>query len=266
MPSAPETLLLSPLQGKSILLAEDNIVNQKLAVRTLANAGAAVELAENGAEALEKLRAGRYDCVLMDIQMPQMDGLEATRRIREDGSAVPIIAMTASALKGDRERCLMAGMNDYISKPFIPNELFQKILEALGERDPVFARFTGPDYEEQKVPALVDLHYLRSVVDNDRENMLDILNTFIERTGGMLSHIEQSAHMECWDDTCGHAALLLGSLTVVRIHPLAEIVLEIEQQARNRENLHTIVPNIHLAIKLYKDAHAVLLKEVNKLS
>ncbi|MGN6511920.1 MAG: PAS domain S-box protein [Chitinophaga sp.] len=266
MPSAPEVLLLPPLQGKSILLAEDNIVNQKLAVRMLANAGAAVELAENGVEALEKLRGGQYDCVLMDIQMPQMDGLEATRKIREDGSAIPIIAMTASALKGDRERCLMAGMNDYISKPFIPNELFQKILEALGERDPAFARFTGPDYEEQQVPAFVDLHYLRSVVDGDRGNMLDILNTFIERTGGILSHIEHSAQLECWDDTSRHAALLLSSLTVVRIHPLAEIVLEIEQQARNREDLHTIVPNIHLAIKLYKDAHEVLLKEVNKLS
>jgi hypothetical protein len=96
--------------------------------------------------------------------------------------------------------------------------------------------------------------------------MLDILNTFIERTGGMLSHIEHSAQLECWDDTSRHAALLLSSLTVVRIHPLAEIVLEIEQQARNREDLHTIVPNIHLAIKLYKDAHEVLLKEVNKLS
>ncbi|MBO9153050.1 PAS domain S-box protein [Chitinophaga sp. GCM10012297] len=259
-------LLLPPLQGKNILLAEDNLVNQKLAIRTLANAGAAVELAENGVEALEKLRSHKYDCILMDIQMPQMDGLEATRKIRDGGSSIPIIAMTASALKGDRERCLMAGMNDYISKPFIPNELFQKILEALGERDPVQHKFTGPDYEEQKVPSMVDLHYLRSVAGDSREYMLDILNTFLERTSGMLCNLENSAQLEDWDETSQHASLLRSSLMVVRIHPMLEMIIEIEQQARNRESLHTILSNIHLAVKLYKDAHAVLQKEVNKLS
>jgi CheY-like chemotaxis protein len=257
---------MPPLKGKNILLAEDNLVNQKLAIRTLANAGAAVELAENGVEALEKLRQHKYDCVLMDIQMPVMDGLEATRKIRDGGSSIPIIAMTASALKGDRERCLLAGMNDYISKPFLPNDLFQKILEALGERDPVFAKFTGPDYEEQKVPAFVDLHYLRSVVDDNPEYLLDILNTFLERTGGTLTHLANSAQLEEWDETSQYASLLRSSLMVVRIHPLSEIILEIEQQARHRENLHTIVPNIHLAIKLYRDAQSVLQKEVDKLS
>ncbi|RPD38555.1 PAS domain S-box protein [Chitinophaga barathri] len=264
--ASKETLLLPPLQGKNILLAEDNLVNQKLAIRTLANAGAAVELAENGLEALEKLRHHKYDCILMDIQMPEMDGLEATRKIRDSGSAIPIIAMTASALKGDRERCLLAGMNDYISKPFIPNDLFQKILEALGERDPVFAKFTGPDYEEQRVPSLVDLRYLRDVVDDNPEYMLDILNTFLERTDSMLTNMENSAQLEAWDETSQHAGLLRSSLMVVRIQPLSAIVHEIEQQARNRESLHTVLPNIHLAIKLYKDAHSVLLKEVNKLS
>ncbi|WP_346316892.1 PAS domain S-box protein [Chitinophaga sp. YIM B06452] len=264
--SRRESLLIPPLQGKNILLAEDNLVNQKLAIRTLANAGAAVELAENGVEALEKLRQQKYDCVLMDIQMPEMDGLEATRKIRDGGSSIPIIAMTASALKGDRERCLLAGMNDYISKPFLPNDLFQKILEALGERDPVFAKFTGPDYEEQKVPAFVDLHYLRSVVDDNPEYLLDILHTFLERTGGTFTHLANSAQLEEWDETSQYASLIRSSLMVVRIHPLSEIILEIEQQARNRENLHTIVPNIHLAIKLYRDAQSVLQREVEKLS
>ncbi len=104
-----------------ILLAEDNPVNRKLAVRLLEKMGHQVVVANNGREALERLEAEAFDLVLMDVQMPELDGLEATRQIRQKeartGKHLPIIAMTAHAMKGDRERCLAAGMDDYISKP-----------------------------------------------------------------------------------------------------------------------------------------------------
>jgi len=114
-----------------ILLAEDNPVNQKLAVMMLTKAGYSVEVAGNGLLAVEIFTRNpqHYDLILMDIQMPEMDGLEAARRIRDHGfSDIPIIAMTANAMKGDREKCLEAGMNDYISKP-IKREIVFKILE-----------------------------------------------------------------------------------------------------------------------------------------
>ncbi len=114
-----------------ILLVEDNLVNQKLATIMLSKAGYTVELAANGRLAVEIFTRNPdlYDIILMDIQMPEMDGLEATRQIREKGfHDVPIVAMTANAMKGDREKCLEAGMNDYISKP-IKRELVFKILE-----------------------------------------------------------------------------------------------------------------------------------------
>jgi two-component system, sensor histidine kinase and response regulator len=110
-----------------ILLVEDNPVNQLLAVRLLEKRGHSVTLAGNGKEALATLEKNTFDLVFMDVQMPQMDGFEATVAIREkeraSGDHLPIIAMTAHAMAGDRERCLKAGMDDYISKPIRPQEL-----------------------------------------------------------------------------------------------------------------------------------------------
>jgi CheY-like chemotaxis protein len=111
-----------------ILLVEDNAVNQTLAVRLLEKRGYTVAVTGNGREALARLAQEEFELVLMDMQMPEMDGFEATAAIREmeksSGRHMPIVAMTANALKGDEERCLAAGMDAYISKPIRTNELF----------------------------------------------------------------------------------------------------------------------------------------------
>ena len=117
-------------QGMRILLAEDNPVNQKLAVVLLQKAGFSVDVVDNGLQAVARVKEGKYNAVLMDVQMPEMDGLEATMHIRQEakpGEHIPIIAMTAHALKGDRERCLEAGMDDYVSKPLDSRLLMKKL-------------------------------------------------------------------------------------------------------------------------------------------
>ena len=125
----------------NILLAEDSLVNQKLAIALLEGQGHTVTLANNGLEAVAAIETHRFDLVLMDVQMPEMDGLEATASIRarekEAGMRVPIVAMTAHALKGDRERCLDAGMDSYIAKPIRAEELFETIDRVLIDRRPV---------------------------------------------------------------------------------------------------------------------------------
>ncbi|MBT3313919.1 MAG: response regulator [Anaerolineae bacterium] len=121
------TDFLSCLYGREV---EDNPVNQKVALALLQKAGHSVDIANNGKEAIEMLQKKKYGLVLMDIQMPIMGGFEATRQIRAseaEESHIPIIAMTAHAMKGDRERCIKAGMDDYISKPIDKRSLFTTV-------------------------------------------------------------------------------------------------------------------------------------------
>ena len=119
-----------------VLLTEDNLVNQRLALRLLEKRGHSVVIANNGREAVDALHHDKFDVVLMDVQMPEMDGFEATRLIRarerDSGGHVPIVAMTAHAMKGDRERCLEIGMDSYIAKPLVPNELLEAIESLAG--------------------------------------------------------------------------------------------------------------------------------------
>ena len=127
--TGPEMAQQNPLR---ILLVEDNLVNQRLALRLLQQMGYRADLAANGLEAIEAVNRQQYDVVLMDVQMPEMDGLEATRRIRKAKSFIQprIVAMTANAMQGDREMCLAAGMDDYINKPIRTDELVGALREA----------------------------------------------------------------------------------------------------------------------------------------
>ena len=121
----------TPVRDWRVLLAEDNLINQRIMASMLGRWGCAVTIAPDGQAALEALETQSFDVVLMDVQMPRMGGFEATRRIREkeqrSGAHVPIVALTAHAMTGDRARCLEAGMDDYLSKPLRSGELLEKL-------------------------------------------------------------------------------------------------------------------------------------------
>lgn len=127
--SQREVKALGKIKGANILLVEDNEINQEIALELLGQAGLKVTLAKNGQEAVDKVSQADFDCVLMDCQMPVMDGYEATITIRKNKkfASLPIVAMTANAMQGDKEKCLAAGMNDHVSKPINTQELFSTI-------------------------------------------------------------------------------------------------------------------------------------------
>lgn len=132
LPTSQTSVLIAPEPLRSrVLLAEDNVVNQRLAARILEKGGHSVIVVSNGLEALDVLQIETIDVVLMDVQMPEMDGLETTMAIRRSeigkNRHIPIIAMTAHAMTGDRERCITAGMDGYISKPIRANDLLSMI-------------------------------------------------------------------------------------------------------------------------------------------
>jgi CheY-like chemotaxis protein len=133
---------LATIKGARVLLVEDNELNQEVATELLRDAGLVVDLAENGQLALDKLKAVDYDIVLMDMQMPVMDGVTATREIRKDErfKDLAIVAMTANAMRADRDRCIAAGMNDHIAKPIEPEDLWQALLKWIKPKHVMSAR------------------------------------------------------------------------------------------------------------------------------
>jgi two-component system sensor histidine kinase/response regulator len=139
---------LGTIAGARILLVEDNELNQEVALELLREAGLVVDLAENGQIALDRLAVDRYDLVLMDMQMPVMDGVTATEEIRKLPAlgALPVVAMTANAMQGDRDRCLAAGMNDHIAKPIEPEDLWKALLKWIAPRQP--GNFAKPGYPD----------------------------------------------------------------------------------------------------------------------
>jgi PAS domain S-box-containing protein len=183
------------VHGLNILLAEDNPVNQKLAVRLLEKAGHRVTSAATGAEALsawEKMSDVEFDLVLMDIQMPEMDGTEATTAIRtrenSTGKHIPIIAMTAHAMRGDKEKYLAGGIDGYVSKPIHPARLFAEIERVLAEKSGDAMMSTHPQGEGERL----DRTAMLERVEGDHELLVEILNLFLEDAPRLLTAMHEA--------------------------------------------------------------------------
>jgi CheY-like chemotaxis protein len=187
-PVAPKNPLTLPL-----LLVEDNIVNQRLALRMLRKRGYAVVVANNGQEALAALAREKFALILMDVQMPVMDGFAVTAVIRQQeqstGGHIPIVALTAHAMNGDRERCLAAGMDAYLSKPFQAQQLCQ-VIESLV---PSLPPSTQTEANDESLPeAVFDQRAVLERVEGDVELLREIVGLFFKETPELLSTIRES--------------------------------------------------------------------------
>ena len=224
------------LNGKRILVAEDNIFNQQVASELLQSAGASVHLANNGHEAVDMVCRESYDAVLMDLQMPEMDGLEATRAIRANAAIrhMLIIAMTANAGEEDRQRCRDAGMDDFISKPFQPDNLFTVLARRLGIL-PTTKIATDTAGTAVAAPAAIDLGVLAANVGNDPGKVRRFAQLFVSATRAALESADGpvgEAQIEQLSEL-GHR--LKSSSRTVGAHQLADLCLRLEKIKESRD-------------------------------
>ena len=217
-----------------ILLAEDNMVNQKVAMRILEKGGHRIDAVADGREALEAVNRVQYDIVLMDVQMPEMDGYTATQEIRNPRSAVrniPVIAMTAHAMKGDREKCLAAGMDDYISKPVKPKELLEMVERWAGKQ--VLHPLMSNDKPRDPISSPVDIKHLQEITGGDSAFEREIAALFLKDTVEHLSGLKKAINEENGSALERAAHTVKGAALNMGAEKFGELALALETKGKS---------------------------------
>ncbi len=238
---AEETdLSVTLLEGLSVLLVEDNEMNQLYACTILEEWGTRVTVAGDGKAALEALNHTEVDIILMDMQLPVMNGLEASRAIRDElKSTIPIIALTANAIKGDNERCLQAGMNDYISKPFEPAHLFQKMAQLTRNADrkvlslPIGTMQGEPaplptTLSKPSTPKIFDLSQLEKNFNGNTKFIQKVLKVFHKETPQLVGQLNQSLAQQDWQSVSRVAHKLKSSVGLMGIHVISHEIQNLD--------------------------------------
>ncbi|MCP4633664.1 MAG: response regulator [candidate division Zixibacteria bacterium] len=226
----------------SVLLVEDNPVNQKLASHLLRKKGCSVVLAENGEKALQATDENYFDIILMDIQMPVMDGMEATKAIREkektSGYHVPIIAMTANAMKGDKEKCLNIGMDGYVSKPIRPVDLFdeiERLIPITSGNNHIKGRKNAR--RDEKTVNLLEFNIDAALecVDGDRELLAEIVQIFLDTYRILLSDMKNAIKKGESNKLEKSAHSLKGSVSNFAAKSVIDTVYELEKMGKHNK-------------------------------
>lgn len=249
------------LKNLRVLLVEDNDINRLYTQSILKNWNCKTDTAENGLVAIEKLKSNSYDVVLMDIQMPVMDGYETTKAIRMMNAPlgnVPIIALTANATRNDIEQCLQAGMNDYLPKPFTPEDLYQKLIDDLRLR-------SRTEPEDVRLRHLFDLTYLRSVSGNNAGFIKEMVQTFVQSMPQSLADIEKARKANDWLTVSRITHQIKPSLTLMGIESLKTKVAFIEESGKKGQITDELRFTLHDFLSVCKEAVEELREELTKL-
>ncbi|MFZ6816941.1 response regulator [Undibacterium sp. Ji22W] len=262
-PTNTEKQLIT-IKGAKVLLVEDNALNQEVAYELLQDAGFIVDVAENGQIAINKINTNSYDIVLMDMQMPVMDGVTTTRMIRKDSrfKELPIVAMTANAMQGDRDFCIAAGMNDHVPKPIEPEDLWLSLLKWIKPRQamtelvapdsgssapaqtpaqtPAQAPAQTPVQTKQAGALLNDIDGLDAAVALRRmmgqETLyLTMLGMFVDGQTGVTKDILNALDNNDWDAAAGLAHTLRGVSGTVGASNVQQLAAKLESDIRHRE-------------------------------
>jgi PAS domain S-box-containing protein len=242
--------------SKKVLVVEDNILNQKLAQAVLSQKGFDVEIAANGQIAVDVLKKKKYDIILMDIQMPVLDGYEATKVIRHElRDHTPVIAMTANAMAGERERCISNGMDEYITKPFNADILFKLIGKFLNAK--------SPDTEAPVKDKVTDLTYLKEFSGNKTSFLKEMIGTFLEQNPKDIDALEKALKMKDFSAVKALSHSLQTSLGFVGFSQvLMNHLKEAEILATGNSGIERIEYLLGIIIKSCRQAQTELKEEM----
>ena len=232
---------LDQLKGLQVLLAEDNPVNQLVTKDLLHSVGVEVQSANNGIEAIRSLEGAEFDVVLMDIQMPVMDGYQAMKHMRTEmngkNRTVPILALTAHATDGEREKCTKVGANDYLSKPFNPQDLFTKIAKLTGKSTIAPGNFNRKGLNTRKKNKIVDIDALRNFTGGKVSLMISTIEVLVNQLPKSLKIMQDAATRKDWDKLASFAHRTKPNMLMVGAKRQKEILHEIERAAKERTEL-----------------------------
>lgn len=231
------------LKGVRVLLAEDNEMNQILAVKFLEKNGASVILAENGIQAIEKVKSNNFDCIIMDLQMPKMDGFETTRIIRNELKvSVPILACTAHSLVGEKNKSLEIGMNDYITKPFSEVTLINTILCYV---KPEAKKIDQQNDDKTLIKEDSDQHAFKvafdTFIEEESEELLSMmLEIYLRRTPVDIQEMEEFLAAKHYEKLGKRAHLIAGSMSALKLTQGYIIAKELDKVSRNEKDVEKI--------------------------
>ena len=234
-PIRSEESLKAVRKNFNILLAEDNLINQKVSLKILHASGYNASAVSNGAEAVESIQNEDYDLILMDIQMPEVDGFSATaqiRRLENEKGDVPIIALTAHALMGDREKCLSSGMNEYLSKPIIARDLLAMIDRLLDLQNVPLEKIPEA---KQVDSSLFDFERLKKVSADDFEFEKDLLSSYIEDIESKYKQLEDYVEAKDAESIIDLAHTIKGASYSVGAQKVGDEAFGIEISGKSRD-------------------------------
>jgi CheY-like chemotaxis protein/HPt (histidine-containing phosphotransfer) domain-containing protein len=243
-----------------ILLAEDNVVNQKIAMKILNDYGFNAHAVSNGFEAISEAVKGIYDTILMDVQMPGMDGFSATLQIRKlEGNAgkVPIIALTAHAMQGDKERCFASGMNEYVTKPISGDELILKIDRLLKIEDSLEDEDLTIISQPENDQKLFDFNHLDKMSMGNREFQEELVMTFFEDVIIRYRRLEEWIQNKSIDKIINEAHTIKGASSSIGAVKIAEEALAIELSGKHND-LENILQRLHNMEKFIADTKQIV--------
>ncbi|MGN6195394.1 MAG: PAS domain S-box protein [Ginsengibacter sp.] len=252
-----DTLKQDGLSGKRILIVEDNEANQKVIYHMLHNAGIEPDLADNGKVAIQLLEDSfEYDLIIMDLQMPEMDGFETTVYIRQKlNLSIPIIAMTASALRNEKIKCLEIGMNEYMNKPFVPSDLFRELRRFLLKSEETEIEET-PIIPKNESKKLYSLNHLIEM--DDMDCLCEVLQLFLDSVPMTMIEIKEAIIEERWEDVYKKSHKVKSSIGILQMGKLMSLISKVELDAKERKNLDEILSNFEKAEELFEKINPMI--------